>query len=88
MDSIWTVQRCNQKCRRKLLKSGQGKETETRLVYIYAWRTAKIAASNIAEEAQLNPTIYHAWVRPAFEYVDKKLTEVKKTIISTRQTSS
>lgn len=58
----------------------ESEETRKRDLYIYAWRTAKIAASNIAEEAQLNPTIYHAWVRPAFEYVDKKLTEVKDNI--------
>jgi hypothetical protein len=64
------------------LQNGKKENDDNRKkeLYIISWRTAKIAASNIAEEAKLNPTLYHAWARPAIEYVDDKFKEAKQGI--------
>lgn len=64
------------------LGKGQKESDDNRKkeLFIISWRTAKIAASNIAEEAKLNPTLYHAWARPAIDYVDDKFKEAKQGI--------
>ncbi len=60
----------------------EGDDNRKKELFIISWRTAKIAASNIAEEAKLNPTLYHAWAKPAIDYVDDKFKEAKQGIDS------
>lgn len=50
------------------------------VLYMAAWRAARIAVAGIAEEARLNPNLYVAFARPAIDYVQSGFENAKNQL--------